>query len=96
MHAATPFVELHPRRLISSRLLALQRVTAPFEPLRLIRVPTQLQDNEPQRRGGGEIRRRAARAPESNDVSVQSELEPGTSFVLSVRTGALDGVAMLE
>lgn len=30
------------------------------------------------------------------DVSVQSELEPGTSFVLSVRTGALDGVAMLE
>jgi signal transduction histidine kinase len=30
------------------------------------------------------------------DVSVQSELEPGTSFVLSVRTGALDGVALLE
>jgi two-component system sensor histidine kinase/response regulator len=30
------------------------------------------------------------------DVSVQSELEPGTSFVVSVRTGALDGVAMLE
>jgi signal transduction histidine kinase len=30
------------------------------------------------------------------DVSVQSELEPGTSFELSVRTGALDGVALLE